>query len=266
MKKSLLTLASFAILGGAFAQCNPADYDWGTLTYGVSPNPTLGETFETAYLGVYFADVIYVKAPTNAQDINATLPSANIDSLALDSITVFNGVADINVSSIGLSVSCNNGGVSPNPCVFLGGGNYCGDITGVPTVAGSFPAKIYVRVFTTIFGQTIAYPYQFTNFTFDVLDPNSVEEAEVNYEFGVSQNYPNPANEYTQIEYSLPSNGDVQLTIFNLVGEKKIDRKLSAKKGINTHKINTNELSNGIYLYTVQSGDRKLTKRLIVQH
>lgn len=266
MKKTLLFTSLFLAVASGFAQCDPASYDWGTLTYGVSPNPTLGETFQTAYINTAYNEVIYVKAPSSAADIDPTLPAAPIDSLVLDSITVFNGIADISISSLGLSVACNNNGVSPDPCTFLGGGNYCGDISGTPTQAGSFPAKIYVRVFATLFNNTVAFPYQFENFTLEVLDPNSVTEAPAAVQMALSQNFPNPADEYTNIEFAMPSNGEAQLVVFNLVGERKIDKKVKSKRGTNTYKLLTSELQSGIYLYTLQFQNEKLTRRLIVQH
>jgi hypothetical protein len=266
MKKTLLFASVFALSVASSAQCDPAAYDWGTLTYGVSPNPVLGETFETAYLNTPYNEVIYVKAPSSAADIDETLPAAPIDSLVLDSITVFNGIADISISSLGLTVTCNNNGVSPDPCTFLGGGNYCGDISGTPNAAGSFPAKIYVRIFATLFNNTVAFPYQFENFTLQVLDPNTVTETAAAVQLSLSQNYPNPADEYTHIDFAMPSNGDAQLVVFNLVGERKIEKTIKAKRGSNSYKLLTAELQSGIYLYTLQYQNEKLTRRLIVQH
>jgi hypothetical protein len=41
---------------------------------------------------------------------------------------------------------------------------------------------------------------------------------------------------------------------------------MAGKRGENTMNLDVAELSAGIYLYTLQSGNKKSTRKLVVQH
>lgn len=268
MKKTLLLVAiAMATFNFANAQCNPSDHDWGGATYGVSPDPNAGETFVDGVLGSPYSDVVYVKAPTTAGEVDSAYIKLNlaIDSLSLDSITIFNGLADVSLTNIGLNITCNNQGDSPtNPCMFMPGGSYCGDIIGIPTASGVFPVKIYTTVFVTFgtFPQGIGYV--FDNYTITITDPaNNVSEATPNLT-GL-KNWPNPANDNTQISFSLEQSEKVQVEVRSLLGAVVYTKAINAKRGDNTLAIETNLLSEGVYLYSVKTSDNKYTKKLIVQ-
>jgi hypothetical protein len=78
-------------------------------------------------------------------------------------------------------------------------------------------------------------------------------------EYSLSQNYPNPFNPVTRIEYGLPVDGRVRLTIYNLLGQAVktlIDRKESA--GIKSVEWDGtddsgNVLPSGVYFYRIES-------------
>ncbi|MCC6600695.1 MAG: T9SS type A sorting domain-containing protein [Crocinitomicaceae bacterium] len=266
MRKHLLFVAAAFSCGlVSFSQCDPLAHDWGTATFGVSPNPSLGETFETGVLGQPYSDVIYVKVPTLASDINEQFSPIPIDSLKLDGITVFNGVADVSLSTMGLNVFCNNNGDCADPCMFLGGNAYCGDVTGIPNTAGTFPVKINVIVYGN-FGFFTSVPYQFENYTLTVIDPASVVLTKNIGEVALGQNAPNPADVSTLITFDLPFAANTHLVIQNLVGEKIFDKMIQGKRGENNYRLDSSNFPNGIYLYHIQMGDKKITRRMIVQH
>jgi hypothetical protein len=50
------------------------------------------------------------------------------------------------------------------------------------------------------------------------------------------------------------------------MGQQVLSRTISGKQGKNTYSLETSDLKNGVYLYTIQSGEKRLTKKLIVQH
>ena len=83
-------------------------------------------------------------------------------------------------------------------------------------------------------------------------------------------NYPNPFNPSTQIRFDLPFNGDAQLTIYNMIGQKVKQysmRNISA--GYHSLTWNaTNEqgdpVSAGVYLYQLQYSCSIFTKKMIL--
>jgi hypothetical protein len=89
-------------------------------------------------------------------------------------------------------------------------------------------------------------------------------------EFALSQNYPNPFNPSTTVEYALPKNGRVRLTLYNLLGQRirtLLDQ--DQKKGY--HKVvwdgdNDRGLraSSGIYIYRLEFLDRVAVRKLVL--
>jgi hypothetical protein len=264
-KKLLSIISAVAITFGMHAQCDPLAHDWQGATFGVSPNPTLGETFATGAIGIPYNDVVFVKTPTSAGDINPDLGDLiQVDSLRLDSITIFNGIEDVQLSAIGLNVTCNNNGDSEDPCMFMPNSAYCGDISGTPTVAGTFDVKIFATIYFVAFGPQ-ELPWIFENYSLQIDGTNNVNE-KPNLTLQVAQNAPNPAIDNTMIKYELPQPENVNFTVVNLVGELVISKTVRGKKGENQLMIDTNDLETGIYLYTLQVADKKITRKMIVQN
>ena len=267
MKILYFLIVCFISTAATAQVCNPADHDWGGALFGVSPDPTIGENFVPGYLNMPYNDQVYVKAPSSVADVDSTFAGIQlaIDSISLDSITFFNGLSEQSVSLLGLSVTCNNGGDSPNPCMFMPGNAYCGDISGIPNAVGSFPVKIHVTVYFVFFSsQAIAYTFE--GYTLDVLEDIAVLESSRVQSIASLQNFPNPANNSTNIKFELGKADQVTLSITNLMGKKVLDKNLIARKGENTAVVNTEEFASGIYLYSITSGDKKITKRMLVQH
>jgi hypothetical protein len=82
--------------------------------------------------------------------------------------------------------------------------------------------------------------------------------------FELSQNYPNPFNPVTTIKFALPESGNVNLTIYNLLGEQVAEPINEFKNaGIHTINFNASELNSGVYIYKVESNgfvqSRKMT-------
>ncbi|MHB2154098.1 Ig-like domain-containing protein [Calditrichota bacterium GD2] len=79
------------------------------------------------------------------------------------------------------------------------------------------------------------------------------------------QNYPNPFNPLTTIVYQIPESGEVQLALYNVLGQKIADL-VKARQQPGTHKITirADNLASGVYLYRLKFKDQVRVKKLIV--
>jgi len=83
--------------------------------------------------------------------------------------------------------------------------------------------------------------------------------------FGLEQNYPNPFNPSTSIEYSVPENGFVKLSVYNLVGEEVIVLvNETVNAGFYEVTFNAAGLPSGIYFYRLQAGSFIETKKMVL--
>jgi hypothetical protein len=72
--------------------------------------------------------------------------------------------------------------------------------------------------------------------------------------YRLSQNYPNPFNPKTRIEFDLPKTDFVKMEVYNLVGQKIATLlNKSLPPGHHTVEFDANDLSTGVYLYTIQT-------------
>ncbi|GEM_PF-2003973 len=95
-------------------------------------------------------------------------------------------------------------------------------------------------------------------------DPTSVTDgSEVPLRFELMQNYPNPFNPTTTIQFFIPEQSRVTLTVYDLLGRKVatlVDEHLQA--GEYSHVFDANHLASGVYIYRLQAGEHISMKRL----
>ena len=101
-----------------------------------------------------------------------------------------------------------------------------------------------------------------------VSDPANYGKFELPKEFVLSQNYPNPFNPTTTIGYSTPRDGEIQIEIYNLMGQK-VRTLFNGIHQAGSHKVEWdgcddlgNTLSSGVYLITLRSGNFVTAKRM----
>jgi aminopeptidase N len=83
--------------------------------------------------------------------------------------------------------------------------------------------------------------------------------------FALHQNVPNPSKGSTQISYSLPSETQVNLSLFDISGKKVMDMvDVVQKTGTHYYNLNTSNLKSGMYYYRLDSGNNTSTKKLSV--
>jgi uncharacterized delta-60 repeat protein len=84
--------------------------------------------------------------------------------------------------------------------------------------------------------------------------------------FSMSQNYPNPFDKTTSITYQLPAVCKVTLKVFDLVG-KEVATLVDENKPAGNYKVefDGSQLTPGIYFYKLKSGNKSLTRKMILQ-
>ncbi len=84
-------------------------------------------------------------------------------------------------------------------------------------------------------------------------------------EFRLSQNFPNPFNPVTTIDYQIPKKSFVTIKVFDILGNQV---SLLVNKDENAGKyavsFDASELSSGVYFYSIDAGSFEQTKKLIV--
>jgi plastocyanin len=83
--------------------------------------------------------------------------------------------------------------------------------------------------------------------------------------FGLEQNYPNPFNPITTIKYQLAVAGNVELSIYNLSGQK-IETLVSTWQPAGQHQVqwNAGEKASGVYYYILHAGDSQVVKSMVL--
>ncbi len=81
--------------------------------------------------------------------------------------------------------------------------------------------------------------------------------------FELAQNFPNPFNPETAIRFTLPTAGNVRLTIYNLLGQE-VKSLVNAFKEAGTHIINFNasEFNSGVYIYKLEANGITQTRKM----
>lgn len=91
-----------------------------------------------------------------------------------------------------------------------------------------------------------------------------LEELFARGDYSFSAAYPNPASASTSFDYELPAGGKAYVSIMNLLGSEVKQLELSGLKGKAT--LNTSDLNEGVYFYTLYIGGQGLsTHKLVVK-
>ena len=111
--------------------------------------------------------------------------------------------------------------------------------------------------------------YDGTIYTLDfsnvVTDVNDQLFSHIPNTFELHHNYPNPFNPSTIISFSLPKAGNTTLKIYDLLG-REITTLVNEFKnaGVYTIEFNARDLTSGIYIYSLQSSDKLMTKKMLL--
>jgi hypothetical protein len=127
-------------------------------------------------------------------------------------------------------------------------------------LSGNLILKTYQNWVENNWKNTVKYFYNYDDVT------NIKENDIFLYNFSLSDNYPNPFNPNTSIDYTIPYTANVELTVYNFLGEEII--KLvneTQNEGLHQLKFEAKNLSSGIYFYQLKVGNIFLkTKKMLI--
>lgn len=84
-------------------------------------------------------------------------------------------------------------------------------------------------------------------------------------EFYLEQNYPNPFNPSTIIKFAIPKESQVNLSVYNILGEKVEELKNEIMKpGYYQVNFDASKIASGVYFYNIQAGEFVQTKKMIL--
>lgn len=95
---------------------------------------------------------------------------------------------------------------------------------------------------------------------------NEIDNGGVPRSFSLQQNYPNPFNPTTKIGFTLPKTAKVNLTVFNVLGQKVATLFDGQNFASGDHSVNfdASGLSSGMYIYRLEAGNFISTKKMML--
>ncbi len=94
---------------------------------------------------------------------------------------------------------------------------------------------------------------------------NDDPQGQLPRKLSLHQNFPNPFNPVTTIVYELPKAGKVELSLYNVLGQKVAELVKGTKAaGVYKVQLRADHLASGVYLYRLKFNDQVRIKKLIV--
>ncbi|RQW80856.1 MAG: T9SS C-terminal target domain-containing protein [Geobacter sp.] len=91
------------------------------------------------------------------------------------------------------------------------------------------------------------------------------DKSETPISYTLEQNYPNPFNPTTTIKFAVNKDSNVNLSIYNVLGElvsTLVDEQMKA--GYYEYEFNASNLASGIYIYRIKADDFVETKKMVL--
>lgn len=77
--------------------------------------------------------------------------------------------------------------------------------------------------------------------------------------------YPNPANDYTILQGTFPSDEELLISVSNLTGVQIMQETVALNDKELSYRLNTSDFPSGIYFYSISDGQSIITKKLIIR-
>ncbi len=257
MKKFYVIVSGLLLSLGASSQCviNQSVFA-GPNDYGIVPDTI--QNLPIAYVGTPYVTDLQLHV---LQDTTTSLGTFPFQDFTIDSVVGL---------PAGFTYMPNpTNGVIPGGgygCVGLSGNPTAGQETGGPNNDGVYPITVYFTAIVLVFNVPTAFPATWTGYRVHIQNATSLSPAVQNFTFGSAQNAPNPADFRTEFRYTTPNGGEVEFTMYNMVGAVVKKSKLNAERGLNKFTMDTSILPAGVYMYSFKMGDQIVTRRMTVTH
>ncbi|HSD63166.1 MAG TPA: T9SS type A sorting domain-containing protein [Ignavibacteriaceae bacterium] len=109
------------------------------------------------------------------------------------------------------------------------------------------------------------YDIWLLNFDPNITGVERDKQAQIPKTVNLEQNYPNPFNPATKIKYTIPLNSQVQIKVFDVLGNE-IATLINEEKPAGIYELTWNAANkpSGVYFYQLRSGSSVVTKKMIL--
>lgn len=151
----------------------------------------------------------------------------------------------------------------PNADIFYPDTAYCIQLTGTPTRAGVDTLAIYISATVDFQGSPVtAAVVDDTSLIITIQETNAVDPHQAT-EFEVFQNVPNPFSEVTRLDYYIPSNDRVELSVYSVLGVLVYHESELVPPGEHSFRFDGKELQPGTYFYRVGNNKTSVSGKFI---
>ncbi|MEO8666845.1 MAG: T9SS type A sorting domain-containing protein [Ignavibacteria bacterium] len=232
----------------------------GTSLGGVAYSTNNGNTF----LGLSSFPSIFIKTIVKAPDNTIYVSDAFGLNRSTDNGNTFENAGGQNSTAFLRSAGVNSDGdlfISMDDKKVFRSKDRGGSWT---QVNNGLPATVYPYSFTTMHGIMYAGTNNLGAFYF--VSPTGINsQTEVADDFRLYQNFPNPFNPKTVINYELKVSGHVDLKIYDSAGNE-VATLLSGEENAGLHSVifNGSDLASGIYYYRMNANGESGTRSMIL--
>jgi len=145
--------------------------------------------------------------------------------------------------------------------------------TVLPNGAASWDAELSSNAVTYMYVVTVSGNYQYVctphapdmSGTINAVVSSISQINEIATGYKLSQNFPNPFNPETKINFSIPSSGFVDLKVYNAAGQN-VTSLVNQRLSSGTYNVNWNasDVTSGVYFYTLKTENFTETKKMLL--
>ncbi|MBS1647351.1 MAG: T9SS type A sorting domain-containing protein [Bacteroidetes bacterium] len=152
---------------------------------------------------------------------------------------------------------------TPSNYNFPGNDSSCMLIYGTPTTAGTYTLNFVIKVYCTQLPFTALTSYTVSYYKITINAASGIENRN-GYGFELAQNSPNPVATTTNIKYTAAAEAKMKLSVYNITGQKIIEKDLQAQRGENNYVFDASPLESGVYIYALELNGQRQVRRMVV--